>query len=299
MIPAELTASVARRRARPAIAVDAARAARPSRWRAFARPGEAPGGRRPAALRRVERQGLPGRRARRDGRGERARAARCGSPSISPAPDLDDAIAAVGHMPLPPYIAGRRAEDAADRADYQTVFAARGRRGRGADRGPAFHRGAASRALDARGIAPPLRDAARRRRHLPAGEEPRTPPGTACTPSGAGLRRDGRGAERGARARRPHRRGRHDVAAPPRKRGGRRTGRSGPSRARRIFITPGYRFRAVDLLMTNFHLPRSTLFMLVAAFAGLETMRGLRPRHRERLPLLLLRRRLPAHPEAP
>ena len=40
-----------------------------------------------------------------------------------------------------------------------------------------------------------------------------------------------------------------------------------------IFITPGYRFRIVDLLMTNFHLPRSTLFMLVAAFAGLERMK--------------------------
>ena len=39
-----------------------------------------------------------------------------------------------------------------------------------------------------------------------------------------------------------------------------------------IFITPGYRFRAVDLMFTNFHLPRSTLFMLVSAFSGLETM---------------------------
>jgi S-adenosylmethionine:tRNA ribosyltransferase-isomerase len=45
------------------------------------------------------------------------------------------------------------------------------------------------------------------------------------------------------------------------------------SGATEIFITPGYRFRTVDGLMTNFHLPRSTLFMLVSAFAGVETMR--------------------------
>ena len=40
-----------------------------------------------------------------------------------------------------------------------------------------------------------------------------------------------------------------------------------------IFITPGYQFKAVDLLITNFHLPKSTLFMLVSAFAGLERMK--------------------------
>jgi S-adenosylmethionine:tRNA ribosyltransferase-isomerase len=39
-----------------------------------------------------------------------------------------------------------------------------------------------------------------------------------------------------------------------------------------IFITPGYRFKAVDVLMTNFHLPKSTLFMLVSAFCGLDVM---------------------------
>jgi S-adenosylmethionine:tRNA ribosyltransferase-isomerase len=41
-----------------------------------------------------------------------------------------------------------------------------------------------------------------------------------------------------------------------------------------IFITPSYQFRAVDVLMTNFHLPRSTLFMLVSAFSGLEQMKA-------------------------
>ena len=61
-----------------------------------------------------------------------------------------------------------------------------------------------------------------------------------------------------------------------------------------IFITPGYRFRAADVLMTNFHLPKSTLIMLVSAFAGhAATLSRLRPRGQRRLPVLLLRRLQP------
>ena len=62
-----------------------------------------------------------------------------------------------------------------------------------------------------------------------------------------------------------------------------------------IFITPGYRFRAVDVMLTNFHLPRSTLFMLVSAFCGLDTMRRAYAHAIAAwLSLLFLWRRLPA-----
>ena len=126
---------------------------------------------------------------------------------------------------------------------------------------------------------------------------PTTPPSTGCTPSGA--RSPPRPPPRSnarARSRRAHRRRRHHLAAAAGDGARPRTARSGRSPARRrIFITPGYRFRAVDVLMTNFHLPRSTLFMLVAAFCGLDTMRAAYAHAiARRLPLLFLRRRLPA-----
>jgi S-adenosylmethionine:tRNA ribosyltransferase-isomerase len=41
-----------------------------------------------------------------------------------------------------------------------------------------------------------------------------------------------------------------------------------------IFITPGYQFKIIDKLITNFHLPKSTLFMLVCAFAGIKEIRS-------------------------
>ena len=68
--------------------------------------------------------------------------ARCSSPSLSPARRSIAAIERLGQMPLPPYIAGKRPADARDAHDYQTLFAPQRRRGRGADREPAFHAGA-------------------------------------------------------------------------------------------------------------------------------------------------------------
>lgn len=188
-------------------------------------------------------------------------------------PDLDAAIAAVGHIPLPPYIAAKRPDDEQDRIDYQTIFADKD----GAVAAPTaglHFTPELIELLDRRGI----------ERH------------TVTLHVGAGtflpVKAEDTDAHRmhgewGAVSRQTA-----EALRKVRARGGRvvsvgttslrilesaaqETGElrefSGETR---IFITPGYKFRAIDALMTNFHLPKSTLFMLVSAFSGLETMRA-------------------------
>lgn len=188
-------------------------------------------------------------------------------------PDLDLAIAGIGHMPLPPYIAGKRAEDAADREDYQTVFA----REPGAVAAPTAGLHLTPEllaALAARGV-----DHVFVTLHVGAGT---FLPVKSDTLEGHKMHAEHgvvsvEAAERIAAARAAGGRvvavgttalrilesaaGADDVVRPF-------------AGATEIFITPGYRFRAVDVLVTNFHLPRSTLFMLVSAFAGLDRMKA-------------------------
>ena len=186
-------------------------------------------------------------------------------------PILDEAVAAIGHMPLPPYIAGRRAEDAADRRDYQTVFA----RQEGAVAAPTaglhFTDDLLAR-LAARGVARhtvtlhvgpgtflPVKadDTADHRMHAEWG----TVSAETAEALNAVRAAGGRIVAVGTTSLRLL-----ESAASE-------DGTIRPFAGETaIFITPGYRFRAVDLLMTNFHLPRSTLFMLVSAFSGRETM---------------------------
>jgi S-adenosylmethionine:tRNA ribosyltransferase-isomerase len=188
-------------------------------------------------------------------------------------PGLDAAIAERGAMPLPPYIAAKRAEDAQDRRDYQTVYAEEDGSVAAPTAGLHFTPELFAR-LEQTGI-----ETAFVTLHVGAGTflpvKTETVAEHRMHPEWGEV--DAATAERLNAARRA---------------GGRivcvgttslrllesATGEDGVIRAfegdTAIFITPGYRFRAADGLMTNFHLPRSTLFMLVSAFAGLEAMRG-------------------------
>jgi S-adenosylmethionine:tRNA ribosyltransferase-isomerase len=187
-------------------------------------------------------------------------------------PVLDQAIAERGAMPLPPYIAGRRAADAQDRTDYQTVFA----REEGSVAAPTaglHFTDALIRRLEDRDIGAhfvnlhvgagtflPVKadDTSEHRMHAEWGTvSPQTASALNETHG-----RGGRIVAVGSTALR--------LIESATDADGNIRPFSGETD---IFITPGYRFRAVDLMLTNFHLPRSTLFMLVAAFCGLETMR--------------------------
>ena len=187
-------------------------------------------------------------------------------------PALDAAIAAAGRLPLPPYIASKRPDDARDRADYQTVYA----RVEGAVAAPTaglhFTRELVSH-LSAAGIAQcfvtlhvgagtflPVKaeDTADHRMHAEWGSVS----AEAAQTLNDAQARGGRIVCVGTTALRLLESAADEpgIVRPW-------TGETS------IFITPGYRFKAANMLLTNFHLPRSTLFMLVSAFSGLDAMR--------------------------
>ncbi|MEM7499055.1 MAG: tRNA preQ1(34) S-adenosylmethionine ribosyltransferase-isomerase QueA [Pseudomonadota bacterium] len=189
-------------------------------------------------------------------------------------PALDSAIAEAGAMPLPPYIASRRAPDVQDREDYQTAFARRD--GSVAAPTASLHfDDVLLAALEAHGVL-----SARVTLHVGAG--------TFLPVKTDDVTRHVMHAERGAVS--------AEAAAAinaARDAGGRiipvgttalrliesaadEKGRLHPFEdATQLFIRPGHRFRIADGLMTNFHLPRSTLVMLVAAMIGTERTHAL------------------------
>ena len=179
-----------------------------------------------------------------------------------------------GDVPLPPYIR----EPLADPERYQTVYAQRAGLGGGTDRGAPLHPGAALAARLRRGHSPC------RARHVPTGL--RRSPGRACAARRALSGRAGRvGADSG---RRPRARGGHDDSTDSRDRRPHAVELAGRTD---LFITPGFEFRRVDELLTNFHLPRSSLLALVMAFVGVEETREIyRAAIAEQVSLLLLRR---------
>ncbi len=188
-------------------------------------------------------------------------------------PELDAAVREVGIMPLPPYIAARRAQDADDLGDYQTVYAQADGSVAAPTAGLHFTPELLAR-LGERGVS-----AARVTLHVGAGTF--LPVKTEDVSAHRMHAEHGVISETAAAA----------VNA-ARAAGGRvvcvgttslrllesATGEDGVIRPFQgetdIFIRPGYRFRAADAILSNFHLPRSTLLMLVAAFAGLEPMRA-------------------------
>ncbi len=181
---------------------------------------------------------------------------------------LDAAIAAEGEMPLPPYIAGKRKTDARDISDYQTVFA-RDPRSVAAPTAGLHFTPELFAALDAKGV---TRETVTL--HVGAGT---FLPVSADDTNGhkmhsewASLSADA--AARLVRARRIAAVGTTSLRTlESAARGGALGAFEGETD---IFITPGYEFRTAQILLTNFHLPRSTLFMLVSAFSGLDTMRA-------------------------
>ncbi|MBA2587877.1 MAG: tRNA preQ1(34) S-adenosylmethionine ribosyltransferase-isomerase QueA [Alphaproteobacteria bacterium] len=185
---------------------------------------------------------------------------------------LDSAIALAGEMPLPPYIAGKRKADARDASDYQTVFA----REQGSVAAPTaglHFTPELFAALEAKGVAREAvtlhvglgtflpvsaEDTSQHRMHA---ERALLQPAMAERLN-ARRAKGGRIAAVGTTSLRTL-----ESAAGP-------DGTIGPFDGdTEIFITPGYQFRTAELLLTNFHLPRSTLFMLVSAFMGLDVMR--------------------------
>jgi S-adenosylmethionine:tRNA ribosyltransferase-isomerase len=186
---------------------------------------------------------------------------------------LDEAIERLGAAPLPPYIAARRPPNDDDRRDYQTIFANEPGAVAAPTAGLHF-----SDALLARIAA---KGARLHRVTLHVGAGTFLPVKADDTETHVMHAEWGRIDEATAAALNETRaRGGRIIAVGTTSLRLLESAADGSGRVRpfagetSIFITPGHRFRAVDALMTNFHLPRSTLFMLVAAFSGLATMKG-------------------------
>jgi S-adenosylmethionine:tRNA ribosyltransferase-isomerase len=173
----------------------------------------------------------------------------------------------LGHVPLPPYI--RRADEAADRERYQTVYARRP----GAVAAPTAGLHLSAELLAA------LAAAGIERTEITLHVGPGTfKPVTAERPAEHRMERERYeiGEEAAAAVQRARAAGRRVVAVGTTvvralETAAAASGEVAPGAGvTELFITPGFRFRVVDVLLTNFHLPRSTLLMLVAAFAGRE-----------------------------